>query len=321
MDISHVYTQVQNEIELLNTKLQNEGNSKYKLVEEMTNHIISKGKRIRPILLFLIAKAFEVINFESTINSAFAIELIHTASLLHDDVVDDTKKRRGKRTANTIWGNKEAILVGDYLFTQAFLTISNLQNHQATQILARASSKLTIGEISQLENEQNANLSKNDYIDIIYCKTASLFEASAKLGALFAKNGDLDSVGNFGRNIGIAFQIMDDILDYTPSNFLNKDIGSDFKEKKVTLPIILLLENDFSQKQKVRDHFSQLHNSDLNFDSIINILHEQNIFEKCNNFMEKYIFEAKDFVLKNIVEDQMQKILSDLIDFFTYRKH
>ena len=126
MDISHVYKEVDGELKILNAKLANEANCQHKLVQNIVSHIIQKGKRVRPILLILLAKAFGMKSIDEVINAAFAIELIHTASLLHDDVVDETKKRRGKKTANIIWGNKEVILVGDHLFSQAFLAIAQL---------------------------------------------------------------------------------------------------------------------------------------------------------------------------------------------------
>jgi len=319
MDISHVYKEVDGELKILNAKLANEANCQHKLVQNIVSHIIQKGKRVRPILLILLAKAFGMKSIDEVINAAFAIELIHTASLLHDDVVDETKKRRGKKTANIIWGNKEVILVGDHLFSQAFLAIAQLQNHDATKIIAQSSSRLTIGEISQLENERNVKLTKEQYFDVIYHKTASLFEASAQLGAIFSQNGSIEYCGEFGKNIGFAFQIMDDILDYTGSKTLNKDCGTDFKERKITLPILLLLEKDFPEKFALRQYFSAK-SDDFTFKQAKTLLENYNIFQECHFVMEIYTKPAEDFAKNCIKNENLANILLDLLKFFTNRE-
>ncbi len=334
MDISHVYKEVEGELKILNAKLMNEASSQHTLVHDIVSHIIQKGKRVRPILLMLIAKSFHANNMEAVINSSFAIELIHTASLLHDDVVDETKKRRGKKTANILWGNKETILVGDYLFSQAFLAISALQNHDATQIIAQSASRLTIGEISQLENERNISVTKQQYFDVIYHKTASLFEASAQLGAIFSQSeivengivangvvasGIVEKCGEFGKNIGFAFQIMDDILDYTGSKILNKDCGTDFKERKITLPILLLLEEKTEEKALIKQYFSGKSEA-LTFKQTKALLEKYNIFEKCNAVMKSFTDSAENFVTTNIEDKKLAKILLDLMQFFTKRE-
>jgi octaprenyl-diphosphate synthase len=172
MNIKAVYNAIDAELALVNNKLLSIASSKHSLVSDVVSHIIANGKRVRPALVILMAKAFGVKNLDSIVNSAFAIEMIHTASLLHDDVVDGTKKRRGKKTANILWGNKEVILVGDHLFTQAFLAISALQNNDAVNIIANASHNLTVGEIIQLQNEQNIRITFEDYLEVIYNKTA-----------------------------------------------------------------------------------------------------------------------------------------------------
>lgn len=324
MDINHIYKELDSELSTLNTKLANEAQCQYPLVKDVVTHIIHKGKRVRPILLIILAKAFEVKDMESIINSSFAIELIHTASLLHDDVVDETKKRRGKKTANIIWGNKEVILVGDHLFTQSFLAVTQMQNHVATQIIAEASSRLTIGEISQLENERNVSITIEKYLDVIYHKTASLFEAAAKLGAVFSLNGNIDSCGNFGKNIGFAFQMMDDILDYTGSKKLNKDSGTDFKERKITLPVLLLLQKTFPEKKAVIEYFSGKEKSSavksiLAFKECVRIMKENNIFEESKVFMQNYVQHSVQFA-REIQDAKLRDMLIDLLQFFTVRK-
>ena len=318
IDIKPVYKFVEEELELLNKMLIAQGGSEYKLVREIVSHIVSKGKRIRPILVFLIAKAFGVKNKQAVVSSAFAVELIHTASLLHDDVVDETKKRRGKKTANVLWGNKETILVGDHLFTQSFLAIVSLQNFEATQIIANASSRLTIVEITQLENERNINLTMKEYLDIIYHKTASLFEASAKLGALFSENGNQGPCAQFGKNLGFAFQMMDDILDYTGSVTIGKDIGTDFKERKVTLPILILMENaNNDELLQVQKYFAT--GKDLSLHNITSMIKKHNVIAKCYEILGDVIQQAQRFVNEEIHDNKTKEIINNLLAFLTKR--
>lgn len=319
MDISQVYKEVEYELSLLNQKLSGVASSKYELVEEIVSHIMGSGKRVRPIVVILIAKAFGIKNLESVINASFAVEMIHTASLLHDDVVDSTKKRRGKKTANTIWGNKEAILVGDHLFTQAFLAMASLQNQQAIDIISNASYNLTVGEITQLENERNIDLTKKNYLEIIYNKTASLFEAAAALGALFSQNGEINACSEFGRNIGYAFQIMDDILDYTGSKMLNKDTGTDFNERKVTLPIILLMEvAEVAEQKAILEHFSG--RGEATFSGIKNMMERHHIEQFCISEIKKYSDAALHFVDTSINNRAIKDTIINLLHFFTQRK-
>jgi octaprenyl-diphosphate synthase len=245
------------------------------------------------------------------------VELIHTASLLHDDVVDETKKRRGKKTANSIWGNKETILIGDYLFTESFTTMVKLNEMRAIEIIADASSKLTQGEITQLENERNIMLSVDEYLNIIYYKTASLFEASAKLGALFASDANIDLCAEFGKNLGFAFQIMDDILDYKGSLMMGKDAGNDFQERKITLPMIFLLNAvSASKREEIIRYFHN--NGDFSFKEIQKLMQENGIFEKSQEFMNIFIKNASSFV-NGLYNQEVKKLLMILIDFFIHR--
>lgn len=316
-NINGVYKAVEDQLSLLNQKLNGIANSEYELVNQIVLHIISSGKRVRPVLLFLIAKAFDVKNLNAIIDCAFAVELIHTASLLHDDVVDETKKRRGKKTANSIWGNKETILIGDYLFTESFTTMVKLNEMRAIEIIADASSKLTQGEITQLENERNIMLSVDEYLNIIYYKTASLFEASAKLGALFASDANIDLCAEFGKNLGFAFQIMDDILDYKGSLMMGKDAGNDFQEKKMTLPMIFLLNAvSASKREEIIRYFKN--NGDFSFKEIQRLMQENGIFEKSQEFMNIFIKNASSFV-NGLYNQEVKKLLMILIDFFIHR--
>lgn len=320
MNIKAIYKEIETELQMVSDKSKQISLSQYSLIAAVFSHIIANGKKVRPALVILIAKAFGVQNTNGVVNSAFAVELIHTASLLHDDVVDKTTKRRGKKTANILWGNKEVILVGDHLFTQAFLAVAEMKNHDAIAIIANASHNLTVGEIVQLKNEGNVKITIAEYLNTIYNKTASLFEASAGLGAIFSANCEkLEKCKEFGKNIGMAFQIMDDILDYTGNTALNKNIGTDFKERKLTLPVIMLLESAEKLEQKaIVGYFSGT--DEMKISAILALFEKYSIIKKCNNTMHEYIDLAQNFVKSEIKEETMQKLFKEFLNFFTERR-
>jgi len=224
------------------------------LIAEISHHLISSGgKRIRPILLILAAKLCGTKSGEDHHNLAAAVELIHTATLLHDDVVDTSQIRRGKKTANAIWDNKASILVGDYLFSIAFQLMVRSKNLRVLDLLAKASSIMADGEVMQLENSSDVALTREKYFEIIFGKTAVLFAAACESGALInhVSETEISALRDFGKNLGIVFQIVDDLLDYSSQEaVLGKDIGNDFFEGKVTLPIILTYEKAVDAERK-----------------------------------------------------------------------
>lgn len=254
------------------------------LIQEISNHLIaSGGKRIRPVLLILAGKLFNQ-NNQNCYNLAAAVELIHSATLLHDDVVDTSQVRRGKKTANAIWDNKPSILVGDYLFSIAFQLMVLSKNLAVLDLLAKASSTMADGEVMQLENSSDINLSKEKYFDIIFGKTAVLFSASCEAPALIngGSSEEISALREFGKNLGNIFQILDDMLDYSAKEeVLGKDVGNDFFEGKVTLPIILTLEKaDENDRKIISDLFAKnLMQNERNFDDFKIILQ---IMEKYN---------------------------------------
>jgi octaprenyl-diphosphate synthase len=232
------------------------------LIQEISNHLISSGgKRIRPILLILAAKLCGTKSGSDHQNLAAAVELIHSATLLHDDVVDTSQIRRGKKTANAIWDNKSSILVGDYLFSIAFQLMVRGKNLRVLDLLAKASSIMADGEVMQLENSNDVELSQEKYFEIIFGKTAVLFSAACESGALVNNRPEpeVSALREFGKNLGIIFQIIDDLLDYSSQEkILGKEIGNDFFEGKVTLPIILTYENAFeSERNLIRNIFEK----------------------------------------------------------------
>ncbi len=213
------------------------------LSNQVCDYIISGGgKRIRPLVLLLLARAMDY-HGDKHFQLATAIEFIHTATLLHDDVVDESAQRRNRATANREFGNAAAVLVGDFLYTRAFQLISHELG--AAQLIADATNELAMGEVMQLMNINNIDLSEADYFQVIYLKTAVLFAAACQFSAILAKRDDLAvACADYGRHLGNAFQIADDVLDYTGDvAATGKNIGDDLAERKMTLPLIHALKH------------------------------------------------------------------------------
>ena len=218
------------------------------------------GKRMRPMLILLMAKNFGVVT-NTTQCAAVGLELLHTASLVHDDVVDESSERRGQASVNAVYNNKVAVLVGDYILSTALLYVSRTHSEQIVQYLARLGQTLSDGEILQLSNIQNHDLSEDGYYEVIKQKTAALFEACAAMGALSANAGEeaVDAAKKFGQNLGIIFQIRDDIFDYFDSSDIGKPTGNDMAEGKLTLPVIYAINSTGDEEMKslalkVKDH-------------------------------------------------------------------
>lgn len=252
LDISKQQMQQVNDIIIKNMQ------SDITLIPELAGYLInSGGKRIRPMLVCASYGLFKDKQTDSNINHiplySACVEFIHTATLLHDDVVDESDLRRGKKTAHNIWGNQATVLVGDFLFSRAFQLMSNADNTEATKILADASSKLAEGEMLQLLTTNNLHTTKDEYIKMISSKTAVLFSASCKVGALLAgaTEQDRQKLSDFGKNLGIAFQMIDDALDYLENNDeIDKNIGDDFKEGKITMPLLKVLQDGNDEEKK-----------------------------------------------------------------------
>lgn len=226
------------------------------LINQLSQHIIySGGKRLRPVLVLLSAKACGYSGDDDALLAA-VVEFIHTATLLHDDVVDDSEMRRGQKTASNIWGNEAAVLVGDYLYSRAFQMMVKAESMRIMDLLADATNTIAQGEVLQLLNIHDADTTEEKYHEVIYGKTACLFEAATRIGAIL---GDSDTgleqaMADFGRHLGTAFQLVDDALDYTAtSDELGKNVGDDLAEGKPTLPLIYAMQhgND-EQKALIR---------------------------------------------------------------------
>ena len=227
---------------LINTKL----NSEVDLIKKMSDyHLNSGGKRIRALLTMGSAKLGGYLDGKRDINLAACVELIHSATLLHDDVIDESEVRRGNKTTNAIWGNQSSILVGDYLLSRCFEMMVDDGDQEILKLLSSTSSKIAQGEVLQLQHKGEADLLEENYIKIINLKTAALFAAATKVGACISNldKKKKDALESYGKNLGLAFQIADDALDYfSKEKIFGKQIGKDFFEGKVTLPIIIVFQ-------------------------------------------------------------------------------
>lgn len=229
--------------------------SDVKLTKTICEHLIkSGGKRLRPLLVLLIAKALKY-DGHKHLTLATIIEFIHTATLLHDDVVDGSEMRRGNQSANQLWGNAASVLVGDFLYTRSFQLLTKIEDHTVFTNLASITNDIAEGEILQLSYRNNAETTEDDYMHIIRCKTAKLFEAATFTTSLLCENSydkQRQAMGNYGIHLGTAFQLVDDALDYSGnSEQLGKNIGDDLAEGKATLPLIYALKHAKPATQEI----------------------------------------------------------------------
>jgi len=246
MQIQDVYKLIAADRQAVDGVIRERLHSEVVLINQICHYIInSGGKRLRPVLLLLSARAF---GYEGTHHHELAavVEFIHTATLLHDDVVDGSDMRRGKETANNVWGNEASVLVGDFLYSRAFQMMVGVDSMQVMQILSEATNTIAEGEVKQLLNVHNADLDEAGYLDVIRSKTAKLFESSAWLGAVLSGRceSEQQAMADYGMHLGIAFQLIDDALDYSASSEdLGKNIGDDLAEGKPTLPLIYVINH------------------------------------------------------------------------------
>jgi octaprenyl-diphosphate synthase len=228
--------------------------SEVPLVSQVSQYIISAGgKRLRPGLLLLMCGALGVVR-EERLNLAAVVEFIHTATLLHDDVVDESTLRRGRATANEVFGNPASVLVGDFLYSRAFQMMVEVGDMQVMKTLAEATNVIAEGEVLQLVNMHDAGLAEETYLRVIRSKTAKLFEASARLAALLAKASPAveDSCAVYGQALGTAFQVIDDVLDYDGDmTVMGKNLGDDLREGKATLPLIIAMQRSSSIEREI----------------------------------------------------------------------
>ena len=294
------------------------------LLSQALDHIKSRsGKRMRPILMLLIAKNFGIVN-DATLNAAVGLELLHTASLVHDDVVDESNERRGQASVNATYNNKVAVLVGDYILSTALLKVSFTHSEIIVQHLAELGRTLSNGEILQLSNIQRNMISEEVYYSVINQKTAALFEACAGIGALSvnASEDRVEAAKKFGHNLGMIFQIRDDIFDYFSDETIGKPTGNDMHEGKITLPAIYALTS--TNNEAMRDVALKVKNNSATPDEIENLVN----FTKENGgieYAEKKMLELKEeamqFIVDYVSDDSIRKSLSFYLDYVIQRSN
>jgi octaprenyl-diphosphate synthase len=306
----------------VNTVIRRQLYSEVPLVNQVSEYIISAGgKRIRPVLVLLIANAYA---YKGTAHHSLAavIEFIHTATLLHDDVVDESSLRRGKQTANALFGNAASVLVGDFLYSRAFQMMVTVGNARVMQIVADATNVIAEGEVLQLLNMHNPDVNEEDYLRVIRSKTAKLFEAAAQLGALIsgADEAGIEAAGEYGRSLGTAFQLIDDVLDYSGNAAeIGKNVGDDLREGKPTLPLIYLMENGTAeQRELVR---SCIENGDeQHFDQILAAITSSGALDYTRQEAQKAARRAADAV-QSLPDSKYKNSLLELSTFAVDRNH
>ena len=310
---------LENKLLLVEEKIKTKLSSDVELVQKMTDyHIETGGKRLRALLTLGSAKMCGYTKGTRDINLAACVELIHSATLMHDDVIDNGSIRRGKKTLNKIWDNHSSVLVGDYLLSRCFEMMVEDGNNEVLKLLSSTSSKIAQGEVLQLQHQGEVDMLEETYLKIISAKTAELFAASTKVGAILSnmKNKEKEALEFYGRNLGLTFQIADDTLDYNSElKLFGKKIGQDFYEGKVTLPIILLFQKaNKEERDKLKDIFSKNVRSENELVYTSSLIKKYNVIKGCYQKAEHYINLASNSLsLFNDCEEK--SILENLTSF------
>ena len=310
------------DMDAVNAVIRTRLHSEVTLVNQIAEYIISAGgKRIRPVLVLLVANAY---GYQGVAHHELAavVEFIHTATLLHDDVVDESSMRRGRQTANALFGNAASVLVGDFLYSRAFQMMVALNNMRVMQILSDATNVIAEGEVLQLLNMHNPDVSEASYLQVIESKTAKLFEAAAQLGALIsgATETQVQAAGEYGRSLGTAFQLIDDVLDYAgDASEIGKNVGDDLREGKPTLPLIYLMENGTpEQRDLVRNCIEN--GDEKHFDAVLAAVTTSGALDYTRRQAEVAAQRAAD-AIAGLPESEFKQSLLQLSVFAVDRDH
>lgn len=314
---------IKEELEIFQKQFSLSMKSRVGLVDLVTKYILrQKGKKIRPTLVLLSAKTVGEIN-ESTYRAAILVELLHTATLIHDDVVDSAETRRGLLSINSVWKNKIAVLMGDYLLSRGLLLSVDNNDFDFLKVITNTVKRMSEGELLQIQKTRKLNNDEETYFKIISDKTASLLSTCTQVGALSVTKDQkvIEDFRNFGENLGIAFQIKDDILDFDgTSSIIGKPIGADLKEKKLTMPLIYAFQKASSSEVR---HIKKLLKNDLKSSEFKEILS----FIKSYNGLEYSLSKAKEYAslalnnLESYSDSESKRALIDLVTFIIERKN
>ena len=315
--ILSIHKDIQVKLKKTNETIDRYIKSEISIIPKLSKYFFNKrGKQLRPVLCLLSSKMINSNYFQinTDISMAAALEFIHGATLLHDDVIDKGKIRRGQRSINDIWNNKFSVLLGDFMFSKSFQLMTKGNSLSAMESLAEVSSKISEGEFLQLSNEQNINIKIEEYINIISLKTAELFGAAMKVPAILTNKSPklIKQLNTLGVNYGIIFQIIDDNLDYFGGKEIGKVIGQDFLEGKVTLPIILLLKKiNKDQKEKINTLFQKKKRTIKELKEIIKLLQKYEIEQECREYAEK--ISVKSLIILNNFKNKQSQLLKELL--------
>ena len=327
--INNSYLELKNSVDekliLVEEKIKSKLSSKVSLVDEMTNyHLRTGGKRLRALLTLGSAKICGYSKGSRDVNLAACVELIHAATLMHDDVIDNSEIRRGKKTLNSIWGNQSSILVGDYLLSRCFEMMVEDGNLEILKLLSSTSAEISQGEVLQLQHKNEIDMLEETYLKIISYKTASLFAAATKVGSIVAnkENKIKEALEFYGKNLGLTFQIADDSLDYNSElKFFGKKIGNDFYEGKVTLPIILLYQKaNIKEKSELKKLFEKNQRNEDELKKVLLMIKNYNIISDCYSRADYFINLASNS-LSIFDESKEKEILKNLTSFSLERSY
>ena len=325
-EISELIALCKEDLISVNTIILDKLESNVPLVQEVAKYLIlSGGKRLRPMLTvssYHMTKNAKIKKEDNLnhIGLSAAVEFIHTATLLHDDVIDESKQRRGKPTANEKWKNKTSVLVGDFLFSRAFQLMTKYGNEDTLKILADTSVIISEGEVLELANDKNLEITEDIYFDVVNAKTASLFSAACQVGSISANgsNVEVNALKSFGTNFGMTFQLIDDAIDYSSNQkILGKNTGDDFKEGKITLPIILAYgrSNEIEKKFWNRT-ISELKQENGDFNQALEIINKYQCIEdtitRAKHF-SNVALDSIDIFKDNIFKEKLVSIVSTSI--------
>jgi len=325
MLVKDIYTVVEKDFDQVNQLIIDQLRSDVPMVEKIGQHIIeSGGKRMRPLLVLLASKALNNTSSEPSQHPLLAgiIEFLHTATLLHDDVVDTSDMRRGKATANAKFGNAPSVLVGDFLYSRAFQMMVNLGSMRVMDILSSATCVIAEGEVMQLMNVKNPDLTEDKYMDVIQGKTAMLFEASSHSGAVLAgaTAEQEQALKLYGHHLGMAFQLVDDVLDYVGNaEELGKNVGDDLAEGKTTLPLIFTMKNGTEEQATLIRQAIRKGGTD-NLAEIVSIVQECGAIDYTNQKAQEHVTLANQ-ALECLIDSQAKEALKALAELAVSRSN
>lgn len=322
MTLSTILSPIKSDLLAVNEVIRASLHSEVPLVNQVAGHIIQGGgKRLRPSTLLLVGGLFGPVRKEHH-ELAAVIEFIHTATLLHDDVVDQSTKRRNHKTANTIFGNAASVLVGDFIYSRAFQMMVKINHMKVMEVLANTTNTIAEGEVLQLLNIHNASIEDEDYLKVLYYKTAKLFESAAELGAIIggADDNDIKVLAQFGKHMGIAFQLIDDVLDLSGNpEEIGKNLGDDLAEGKPTLPLLYAMKKGSDEQKNIIR--AAIENGGLTeLESVLNAVKETKALEYVRELAKEEI-EKGEKLIQHITSSIYKDALLALTQFVTTRDY